>query len=162
TEDELTDMLATVSVDAGRLPRPLGLEGPEVLTQWPHIRLFPLTFAQLQLLEEDPNADEDDDGLKASGSRAAALWVGLARAALVAQAERLDTDDPAGVDPAVVAQAIEEHKRDAAYDQVVVGYLLQIAEELKHKSGREAAALQRRISQLIAQLSPATLERLVR
>ncbi|HRQ77070.1 MAG TPA: hypothetical protein PLY94_00605 [Gemmatimonadaceae bacterium] len=161
TEDELTDMLATVSVDAGRLPRPLGLEGPEVLTQWPHIRLFPLTFAQLQLLEEDPNAD-DDDGLKASGSRAAALWVGLARAALVAQADKLDTDDPAGVDPTVVAQAIEEHKRDAAYDQVVVGYLLQIAEELKHKSGREAAALQRRISQLIAQLSPATLERLVR
>lgn len=162
SEDELTDMLATVSVDAGRMPRPLGLEGPEVLTQWPHIRLFPLTFAQLQLLEEDPNADEDDDGLKASGSRAAALWVGLARAALVAQAEKLDADDPAGVDPAVVAQAIEEHKRDAAYDQVVVGYLLQIAEELKHKSGREAAALQRRISQLIAQLSPATLERLVR
>lgn len=161
TEDELTDMLATVSVDAGRLPRPLGLEGPEVLTQWPHIRLFPLTFAQLQLLEEDPNAGDDDDGSKANGSRAAALWVGLARAALVAQADRLDTDDPAGVDPAVVAQAIEEHKRDAAYDQVVVGYLLQIAEELKHKSGREAAALQRRISQLIAQLSPATLERLV-
>jgi histone H3/H4 len=163
TEDELTDMLAKASVDAGRLPRPLGLEGPEVLTQWPHIRLFPLTFAQLQLIEEDPNAsDADDDGLKATGSRAAALWVGLARAALVAQAEKLDADDPAGVDPSVVAQAIEEHKRDAAYDQVVVGYLLQIAEELKHKSGREAAALQRRISQLIAQLSPATLERLVR
>lgn len=162
TEDEITDMLATVSVDAGRLPRPLGLEGPEVLTQWPHIRLFPLTFAQLQLLEEDPNADgESDDSLKGSGSRAAALWVGLARAALVSQMHRLDADDPAGVDPAVVANAIEEHKRDAAYDQVVVGYLLQIAEELKHKSGREAASLQRRISQLIAQLSPQTLERLV-
>jgi hypothetical protein len=161
TEDELTDMLATVSVDAGRLPRPLGLEGPEVLTQWPHIRLFPLTFAQLQLLDEDPNASGDDDGSKATGSRSAALWVGLARAALVSQQHKIDNDDPAGVDPAVVAQAIEEHKRDAAYDQVVVGYLLQIAEELKHKSGREAASLQRRISQLIAQLSPATLERLV-
>jgi hypothetical protein len=156
TEDELTDMLSTVSVDAGRLPRPLGLEGPEVLTQWPHIRLFALTFAQLQLLEQDPDGDEDG-----SGSRAAGLWVGLARAALISQMDKLDTDDPAGVDPSVVAQAIEEHKRDAAYDQVVVGYLLQIAEELKHKSGREAAALQRRISQLIAQLSPATLERLV-
>lgn len=162
TEDELTDMLATVSVDAGRLPRPLGLESPEVLTQWPHIRLFPLTFAQLQLLEEDPNADGEDDGSKANGSRSAALWVGLARAALVAQVDKLDTDDPAGVDPSVVAKAIEEHKRDAAYEQVVVGYLLQIAEELKHKSGRDAAALQRRISQLIAQLSPATLERLVK
>ncbi|MBX3134462.1 MAG: hypothetical protein KF689_13860 [Gemmatimonadaceae bacterium] len=160
TEDELTDMLATVSVDAGRLPRPLGLEGPDVLTQWPHIRLFPLTFAQLQLLEDDAGAG-DDEGSRASGSRSAALWVGLARAALVSQLEKLDTDDPAGVDPSVVAQAIEEHKRDAAYDQVVVGYLLQIAEELKHKSGRDAAALQRRISQLIAQLSPQTLERLV-
>lgn len=163
TEDELTLMLAKVSVDAGRLPRPLGLEGPDVLTQWPHIRLFPLTFAQLQLLEDDSDGpDEADDAVKASGSRAAALWVGLARAALAAQAETLDTDDPAGVDPTLIAQAIEEHKRDAAYDQVVVGYLLQIAQELKHKAGREAAALQRRISQLIAQLSPATLERLVR
>jgi hypothetical protein len=162
TEDELTDMLAIVSMDAGRLPRPLGLEGPEVLTQWPHIRLFPLTFAQLQLLEEDPDADGEEDSAKANGSRSAALWVGLARAALVAQIDKLDTDDPAGVDPAVVAKAIEEHKRDAAYDQVVVGYLLQIAEELKHKTGRDAAALQRRISQLIAQLSPATLERLVK
>lgn len=162
TEDELTDMLSIVSMDAGRLPRPLGLEGPEVLTQWPHIRLFPLTFAQLQLLEEDPNAVSEDEGSKANGSRSAALWVGLARAALVSQLDKLDTDDPAGVDPSVVAKAIEEHKRDAAYDQVVVGYLLQIAEELKHKTGRDAAALQRRISQLIAQLSPATLERLVK
>ncbi len=63
TEDELREMLATVSVDAARLPRPLGLEGPEILTQWPHIRLFPLTFAQLQLIEEDqdvPPADSED------------------------------------------------------------------------------------------------------
>lgn len=160
SEDELADMLATVAVDAGRLPRPLGLEGPEVLTQWPHVRLFPLTFAQLQLIEEDPNASESD-AMKASGSRAAALWVGLARAALVAEAAKRNEDAAESVDPGVVAQAIEEHKRDTAYDQVVVGYLLQIAEELKSKSGREAAALQRRISQLIAQLSPATLQRLL-
>lgn len=160
TEDELTDMLATVAVDAGRLPRPLGLEGPEVLTQWPHIRLFPMTFAQLQLLDEDASADPDEPAT-ATGSRAAALWVGLARAALVAQSARVDTDSEESVDPAVVAQAIEEHKRDAAYDQVVVGYLLQIAEELKTRSGREAAALQRRISQLIGQLTPETLQRLL-
>lgn len=160
TEDELTDMLATVAVDAGRLPRPLGLEGPEVLTQWPHVRLFPLTFAQLQLLEEDPNADSDEPGTS-TGSRAAALWVGLARAALVAESTQLDSESTEAVDPAVVAQAIEGHKKDAAYDQVVVGYLLQIAEELKSRTGREATALQRRISQLIGQLSPETLQRLL-
>ncbi len=163
SDDELTDMLRTVSVDAGRLPRPLGLEGPEVLAQWPHLRLFPLTFAQLQLIEDDPLAVEGEgDALRATqGNRAASLWVGLARAALVAETTKLDTDDAAAVDPTRVAQAIEGHKRDAAYDQVVVGYLLQIAEELKTKSGRDALALQRRVSQLVGQLSPKTLSRLM-
>lgn len=165
TEDEITDMLSTVSVDAGRLPRPLGLEGPEVLTQWPNIRLFPLTFAQLQLIEEDPNAESaSDDEIKsgAQGSRSAALWVGLARAALVHDTTtRIDPDDADSVDPTVVAHAIEETKRDAAYDQVVVGYLLQIAEELKTKEGKEASALQKRISSLVGTLTPQALERLL-
>lgn len=165
TEDELTDMLAKVSVDAGRLPRPMGLEGPEVLAQWPHVRLFPLTFAQLQLIEEDPSADPgDDDAIRsgAQGNRSAALWVGLARAALVHDTvTKIDPDDAESVDPRVVAQAIEETKRDTAYDQVVVGYLLQIAEELKTKEGKEAAALQRRISSLVSTLSPEALKRLM-
>lgn len=163
SDDELTDMLRKVAVDAGRLPRPLGLEGPEVLAQWPHLRLFPLTFAQLQLIEEDPLAVEgSDDSMAASqGSRAATLWVGLARAALVAESAKIDTEDATAVDPTRIAQAIEGHKRDAAYDQVVVGYLLQIAEELKTKSGRDALALQRRVSQLVGQLSPTTLQRLM-
>ena len=168
TEDELVDMLAKVSVDAGRLPQPLGLEGPEVLAQWAHIRLFPMTFAQLQLLEEDPLAVEGEgsaeDQIRAAGagSRSAQLWIGLARAALVKQTGvEFDEDDPEAADPKVVAQAIEETKRDAAYDQVVVGYLLQIAEELKVKEGRNAAALTRRVSQLVGQLSPEALKRLL-
>ena len=99
TEDELTDMLSTVSVDAGRLPRPLGLESAEVLTQWPHVRLYPLTFAQLQLIEEDPDAAEQSDAMSAQGNRSAQLWAGLARAALVAEAAKIDTDDPGSVDP---------------------------------------------------------------
>ena len=36
-EDELVDMMAKVAVDAGRMPRPLGMEGPEILAQWAHI-----------------------------------------------------------------------------------------------------------------------------
>jgi hypothetical protein len=164
TDDELTDMMAKVAVDAGRSPRPLGLEGPEVLAQWPHVRLFPMTFAQLQLIEEDPNAVASDDEIKSSvqGSRSAALWIGLARAALINESTaRIDLEDADSVDPKVVAHAIEETKRDAAYDQVVVGYLLQIAEELKTKSGRDAAALQRRVSALVGTLSPETLQRLL-
>src|SRR5690606_9630809 len=126
-------------------PRPLGLEGPEVLAQWPHIRLYPMTFAQLQLIEEHPGAPVEggsDDAIRSSvqGSRSAALWIGLARAALVRESNvQIDPDDADSVDPTVVAHAIEGTKRDEAYDQVVVGYLLQIAEELKTKGGRDAA-----------------------
>lgn len=162
-EDELTDMLRKVSVDAGRLPRPLGLEEPEVLAQWPHLRLFPMTFAQLQLLDEDALEAKGDveSPSVSSKSRAASLWVGLARAALVAKSHQLDADDPESVNPERVAEAIEESKRDAAYDQVVVGYLLQIAEELKTKSGREALELKRRVSQLVDELSPERLEHLL-
>jgi hypothetical protein len=165
TDTELNDMLATVAVDAGRLPRPLGLEGPEVLTQWPHTRLYPMTFAQLQLIEEGPSAPGDDDQIKStgSGSRSAALWIGLARAALITElGGKLDSEDAESTDPATVAKAIEEHKRDEAYDQVVVGYLLQIAEELKAKGGREAAALTKRVSQLVSTLSPEALQRLLK
>jgi hypothetical protein len=171
SDEEIADALATVAVDAGRRARPLGLEGPEILQQWAHIRLFPLTFEQLQLLDEDPNDTPDADKAEMRGdkSRAAQLWIGLARAALAAEtmdesedgSERPDRDSTASTDPVVIAKAIEEHKKDAAYDQVVVGYLLQIAEELKTKGGKEAAALQKRISRLVSTLQPETLGRLL-
>src|SRR6185437_15112720 len=47
------------------------------------------------------------------------------------------------------------------YDQVIVGYLLQIAAELKTAGSAEAAALRRRTSRLIRTLKPETLQRLV-
>jgi hypothetical protein len=161
---EIADVLATVAVDAGRRAKPLGLEGSEVLQQWAHVRLFPLTFEQLQLLDEEPAEAAPHAEEKAemrSGGRAAQLWIGLARAALAAEATGEKLDSAESTDPMVVAKAIEEHKKDAAYDQVVVGYLLQIAEELKSKGGKEAAALQKRISRLVATLQPQTLSRLL-
>jgi hypothetical protein len=61
----------------------------------------------------------------------------------------------------VVANAINDNKRDVAYDQVVVGYLLQIAEELKKRGGGEAVALQKRISRLVGGLDSETQKRLL-
>src|SRR5581483_3183930 len=151
--EEVADVLATVAVDVGRRPRPLGLEGPDVLQKWEHVRLFPLTFEQLQLLDEDPDTNQGDE-LRGDRSRAAQLWIGLARAAIAANADEEDPATTESADPVLVAKAIDEHKRDAAYDQVVVGYLLQIAEELKKKGGKDAAALQKRISRLVATLQP--------
>lgn len=159
TNDELSDFLATVAVDAARMELPLGLGDPEVLQQWKHARLFPLTFEQLELLDDDGDDDDDLDGRSAGGARSAALWIGLARAALAK--ESTNDEELPSTDPVVVAQAIDDHGKDVAYDQVVVGYLLQIAEELKTKQGKEAAALQKRISRLVASLNPRTLERLM-
>ncbi|MCU0622262.1 MAG: hypothetical protein MUF53_00195 [Gemmatimonadaceae bacterium] len=153
TREELKPFLATLAVDAARLEVPLGLGDPDVLQQWPHVRLHPLSFEQLQLLEE---GDGDDDGATRRTTSAAALWIGLARATLAS-----DGDTAVASDPTVLAQALNARTRDQAYEQVVVGYLLQIANELKKKTGREAIALQRRISRLVEQLRPETLEHLM-
>jgi len=160
TVGEIGDVLATVAVDAGRRPRPLGLEGDDVLAQWPHVRLYPLTFEQLQLLDEEEQEEEKAE-MRGSRSRAAQLWIGLARAALAGDLDADTIDQTDSTDPVVVARAIDDHKREGAYDQVVVGYLLQIAEELKAKGGKDATALQKRISRLVSTLQPDTLHTLL-
>jgi hypothetical protein len=150
---EMASVLKTLAVDAERSGQPLGLGAPERLRAWTCVQLHPLTYERLELV---------DDGAPASerGARAAQLWVGLARAALTAQA---GDDRPTPTEPAVIARAIDEHPRTdaAAYDQVIVGYLLQIADELKTAGSADAVALRRRTSRLIGALKPETLRRLV-
>src|SRR5207249_3764345 len=159
---EVADVLRTLAVDAERTGDPLGLGPPEQLRVWDHIRLHSVTYERLELLQEDDGtAPLDDKGAKERGLRGAQLWVGLARAALAAEAIAADEAPPTPTEPAVIANAIDEHPRSAAYDQVIVGYLLQIADELKHAGGAEAAALRRRTSKLVGALQPGTLRRLI-
>src|SRR5437588_347358 len=150
---EMARVLKTLAVDAERSGQPLGLGPPERLRAWACVQLHPLTYERLELV---------DDGAPASerGARGAQLWVGLARAALAAQA---GDDRPTPTEPAVIARAIDDHPRTdaAAYDQVIVGYLLQIADELKTAGSAEGVALRRRTSRLIGALKPETLRRLV-
>ena len=78
------------------------------------------------------------------------------RSRLTKRSENVETG------PAAVARAIDEHPRAEAYDQVIVGYLFQIAKELKTASGDKAEELRRRTSQLIGSLRPETLNRLLK
>jgi HEAT repeat protein len=64
-------------------------------------------------------------------------------------------------EPAAVAKAIESHERGTAYDQVIVGYLLQIAEELKTAGGAGAVALKKKMGRMITSLDQRTLGRLL-
>ncbi len=162
TRDELADALATMAVDAGRMERPLGLDAAEVSARWVHVKVFALTYEKLELLdEEEAEPDQSSpDGPMKSG-RAAQLWVGLARAALAADATTEADVHEQALEPVAVAKAIDQHQHEVAYDQVIVGYLLQIADELKTAKGSETAALQRRISGMVGALQPETLQRLL-
>jgi hypothetical protein len=163
---ELYAFLETVARDPDHSGGPVGLR-PDFheKMRWPHISVHPLNYERLRFLEGDTPRDEPED-VRVSRTRAAQLWLGLARAALASgAAEReaaSDGDDAfADADPAVVAQAIDSRQRDGAYDQVIVGYMLQIADELKAGRGTESSALRRRVSDLVSNLDRQTLARLL-
>jgi len=160
---EVVDVLKTLAAEAERTGQPLGLGPPEQLRAWDHVRLHPVTYERLELLQEDDQAalSADGKGARERGLRGAQLWVGLARAALSAEAMASEDGPPPATEPSVIAKAIDERQNNAAYDQVIVGYLLQIADELKHTGGAEAAALRRRTSKLVGALQPGTLRRLI-
>ena len=163
--DELGDALAALAIDPVRSEKPIGLDLERVGERWQHVRFFPLTYDRLQLIEDEPGGEPAGADQMGAG-RATQLWIGLARAALVSDtstsaAARDESDDSTALEPTTVARAIDEHQREEAYDQVIVGYLLQIGDELKTAEGPEAVGLQRRVSRLVGSLKESTLERLL-
>jgi len=192
---EIDESLKLLAVDAGRVgAEPLGLKPLKEIASWPHIRLYPVTFDRLQLLDGEEGEEKGEGAEKAASAtsaKSALLWVGLARAALASEEvakpapaaakppepsapltdaeieKALDAVEPAAeltaaeAKPEVVARAIESHERGTAYDQVIVGYMLQIADELKTAGGSGAIALKKRMSRLIGALDQNTLSRLL-
>lgn len=156
--DEIASAIHALSADVER-EGALGLAPAGQLPTWDHIRLHPLTFDGLELVGDAP-LTSDGTGEKKDG-RGAELWIGLARAAMASDSPGQTPDAATATEPSVVARAIDDHHGVAAYDQIIVGYLLQIATELKSASGAEAAALRRRTARLIGALKPETLRRLV-
>ena len=131
TREELSAALGTVGVEPQRDETPLGMQPERLASLWTNVKLFPLTYDRLELLDEDEEA-ADAGGRSATpqDGRAAQLWVGLARAAIAADQRGDQKETP--MEPENVAHAIEEHDREPAYDQAIVGYLLQIAHEVRH------------------------------
>jgi len=152
---ELGEALRALSADAER-EGPLGLQPG--LTGWPHVKVHPLTFDGLALVD-DGSGGVGDGASAEQAPQGNELWAGLARAALASEGSE-GGDVPS--DPSAVARAIEANSgRAGAYDQAIVTYLLQIARELRNASGEASEDLKRRTSRLIASLQPGTLRRLV-
>lgn len=145
---ELEGLLGTLAAETEHTGEPVGLLPPDEIPRWENVRIYPVGYDQLQLAGEESAAPEPE--------RATRLWLGLAQAAMA-------TDDPADVstDESVLARTIAGHDREAAYDQVIVGYLLQLAEELKSGVSAEAREVREKVSGLIGALDQNTLSRLM-
>jgi hypothetical protein len=161
--EEIRDVLKQVAVEPDRSGDPLGLGSPERLTQWTHIVLHPMSYGRLELLGEEGEEEPEEMRLSNRRVRASQLWVGLAQAAMAAEeaGEVHASEAEIEHDPAIVARTINARTRTAAYDQVIVGYMLQIAEELRTGEGREAFELKKRMSKLVDGLDGNTLQSLL-
>jgi hypothetical protein len=151
TLEELDSVVAAIAEDPDRGGGPLGTRPTDTAPRWPHVSLHALSVDRLEIVE----GKTTDDG---KPLRVADLWIGLAHAALGQDDSPLR---PLAMEPAVVARAIDDHQRAEAYDQVVVGYLIQIAEEIRQGADPDTVELRRRVSTLISALQPDTLRRLV-
>ena len=149
---EVEDFLSVVAIPASRTERPLGHLPAAECNRWRHIVLYPNTFDNLELMDEEQGSAGGE-----SQTRAAELWLGLARAALASDVRPADGT----YHPEHVAGAINSHKSEGAYDEVIVGYLLQATDELAAASGASSESLGKNLSRTVRALRPETLRRLV-
>ena len=148
--DEILGLLATLAREPEPDEAPVGLGDPAEIPSWPHVTLHPLGYERLSIRD----GEEEGGG---GGHRATRLWLGLAQAAMAGAEEDGEED----ADPKVIAESIQKHSREAAYDQVIVGYMLQLAEELKSERGAESERVRQRLATLMREMDDGTLARLV-
>ncbi len=150
TVGSLEGLLETLALETEREGDPIGLRSADDIPSWLGIRLVPVGYSELTL---DERGESEHQTLQ--------LWLGLAQAAMSGFEQG---GEAASVPEAEeLADSINDHRRDKAYDQVIVGYLLQMADELSEAGGgdRLPGGLRHRVSSLIANLDEETLRRIL-
>lgn len=141
---EIRGLLGTVARETDPDEVPLGLQPPDRVPGWDHAALHPLTYGRLELREGG------------TPDQARHLWLGLAQAAMGGGSAA--GDDPG--DPRRLARAIGEQRGEPSYDDAVVGYLLQLAVEVKRPGGG-TDGVRRQLTELVREMDVDTLTRLV-
>ncbi len=150
TVSEVQDACRTLATEAERDADPIGLLPRDEIPDWDHIHIYPLGYDRLEIKD----SGEGMQGV--SVDRATELWFGLARSAMAGDDVDYADEPPT---PQAIAASIQRHRTEEAYDQVIVGHLLQLAEELK--GGGEAGQIREHVSDLIQDLDDSTLERFI-
>lgn len=157
-EAELQDVLKTIARETP--------ENEEAPREWQHVRLFPLTYDQLELQQ-----DEADQPPEHRAGWATQLWGKLASASLyggkvgdgeivTGESDTLTPNTP--MDPLALASAIERRERDPEFDKGIVAFFGQFMDEIKTKGGQASAMLKQKVSTLVKNLSPATLQQILK
>lgn len=150
TVSSVEGLLETLAIETERDGDPIGLRPAEEIPSWPGVQLVPVGYSELAL---------DQDAVAAHHNLQ--LWIGLAQAAMSGFEPGAGISVPEADE---IAEQINGHRREKAYDQVIVGYLLQIADELAESGGGDRApgGLKKRVSTLVAKLDEETLRRILR
>jgi hypothetical protein len=172
-----------LSVHPDRTGQPEGLRPAAERPKLPGVTLHPLGYDLLSLQGGGLTEWHPEP------ARAMSLWLGLAQAAMAAATDGTAAKSPvAGARPspaaatalpttpeasspttppartpggAEVARSLAGRNQESAYEQVIVGYLLQIAEELRTGAGAEVEGVRRRMVELVRELDEETLERIM-
>jgi len=177
TLDELTAFLTRLARDPEELGREPLSEAARVFANWRHITLYRQSYERLELVGDE---DGEEEGGPRSLPRGAQLWLALAQAAMVVDqggghggghgggegsgegpGSGPGKDIPADTDPREVAKAINARSRETGYEQAVVGYLIQIAQQLRTTDTTDTSQLRSRVSRLVSDLSPEAVHRLL-
>ncbi|MEJ2206237.1 MAG: hypothetical protein P8170_19270 [Gemmatimonadota bacterium] len=146
TEEEIARLVETLAVEVDRGGQAIGLRPPDEIPRSAHTAVHPLGYGQLSL-----RADEEGDFRGAD--RASVLWLGLAQAAMAS--EEVLAEAP---DTATIARSIQARRGESGYDEVIVGYLLQLSDELKGRGGGDVG---NQVAELVKSLDGETLARLL-
>jgi hypothetical protein len=155
TEEESDGLLSALSTDPQRGDGPVG-KRLDRLGPWNHIRLRPVGYEQFTLQSADSGSEPES----AEPAPERDSWVELAQLALASE-EAGDATKAPEADPLVAAEAIDRKSDEVAYDRVVLGYLARVAEETSGRRGPAEDQLLQRVSNLIGDLDPETLRRLL-
>lgn len=153
SESELHAVLCMLAVDPDRSGDPVGTGDPTRLSGWSAIKLYPIDYGSLELVEMS-EADAREHIPEVTQ-----LWIALARAVMEDEGKSSNGDSR---DPRVLARTISAKKDAAAYDEVIVEYMLRLAAELRKGGNYETPQIRQRVSELVETLEPEALTRLLR
>jgi len=131
--------------------------GAEAAREWQHVRLFPLTYDQLELEQEvTEKTSEDRTGW------ASQLWGKLAAASLGSEYATSSETPNMPLDPLALAGAIEQRERNPEFDMGILAFFGQFMDGIKAKGGQASSVLKKRVSGLVSALSPDTLQQILK